>query len=440
MIHRLRLKFTVIAMISMSLVLMVIMIGINVCNYIEVIRSADEVLSILTSNDGEFPELETEREVESDMEIDMAPDAIMMPEFAMTPINPMDKFGLKFNTSPELFFESRFFSVLFTSEGKVSSIDTGRIFAIDSDTAIEYAVKAIDSDKDIGFIGDYRYAIGFTSDDEVQVVFYDCGRGLDNFRSFRNFSIFVSAAGLAVVLILIVSLSGIVFKPVVESYEKQKRFITDAGHEIKTPLAIINADSDVLEMDVGENNEWLSDIRKQTTRLTELTNELILLAKMEEGKTSLNLISANLSELVDDEVDSFAGVIAAENKFLNKSIESGINMTLDEKQIKQLISVLMSNAVKYSPENGSIDVKLSNKNGVAQLRVVNDTTYELTKSDMEHLFDRFYRPDKSRSSENGGHGIGLSIARAIVEAHGGKISSEMNEDKKFVIKINIPIK
>ena len=159
------------------------------------------------------------------------------------------------------------------------------------------------------------------------VIFCDRGPGLANFRSFRNNSIIFSVIILVIVGAVIFIISGRVVKPVAEAYEKQKRFISDAGHEIKTPLAIISADADVLMMDAGEDNEWIADIKKQTKRLSKMTNDLIRLSKLDEGREEYEEADYNLTEAVIDITDSFKSMAERDNKILlnNQSEDVIIN-------------------------------------------------------------------------------------------------------------------
>ena len=160
--------------------------------------------------------------------------------------------------------------------------DIDQIAAIDEDTAVSYAQEAMGSPNDRGFISTYRY-LKRSSQDGTSIIFLDCGRNLSTLRAFFLLSILGGLGGFLLTFLVVLLLSGRILKPVAESYSRQKRFITDAGHEIKTPLTIIGADTTLLEMEWGEN-EWLTDIQKQITRLTELTNELIYLSKMEEDR------------------------------------------------------------------------------------------------------------------------------------------------------------
>ena len=342
--------------------------------------------------------------------------------------------------SKELAYETRYFSVLFGPDGTILHTDTRFISAVTEDTANEYARRIFNKGSRTGFIGDYRYLLGQPDPQGNRlVIFRDCGASLANFRNFRNISIVVSLACLLLVGILVFFASGRVIRPVAESYEKQKRFITDAGHEIKTPLAIITADAEVLEMenDGASENEWISDIKLQVNRLSELTSDLITLSKMEETGTLLNMTDLDLSSLTRSQTISFTAVATAGNKTISSQIDENIHITGDKKAIESLLSIVLDNAVKYAPENGHIDVLLTRSRKGALLKVTNDTKETISEEECRNMFERFYRTDSSRNSETGGHGIGLSLARAIVEKHRGRISATSAGEKKLAITIHL---
>ena len=413
MIKRLRLKFALSAIISVLLVLIVLVGGINLLNYNKIVSESDQILKLLSDNNGAFPEFRMFDE-----------------PFEPEPGRRGDRLD-----SPELAFETRYFSVLFDEDKEIIITNTGMISAVSPSRAETYATKVVNSGRTKGFIGDYRYSVINYDDGSSLVLFVDCGLSLSNFRNFLAVSVTISAVCLLIISIAVFLISGKAVKPVAESYEKQKRFITDAGHEIKTPLAIINADSDVLMTEVGEDNEWLTDIKKQTERLTELTNELVLLTKMEEGSSSLVFEKINLSSLVEDQADSFKVLADAGKKFLENDIEKDIHINGDKKTIYELLSILLDNAVKYCPEGKKIYVRCYKDDRYARIEVINDTSDDISEADLKNLFDRFYRTDSSRNSETGGHGIGLSIAKAIVEAHKGKISAK--KDRPYSIKFKV---
>ena len=338
----------------------------------------------------------------------------------------------------EMPYESRFFTVTVNEAGDVLSVDTGKIAAVDMADAVEYAQEALESGKERGFIDDYRWRKADTEDGAL-LLFLDCGRNLDTFRSFLLTSIAVSALGLLAVFLLILAFSGRVVRPVAESYEKQKRFITDAGHEIKTPLAIIEADADVLEMELDGESEWLSDIRLQTRRLTDLTNDLVYLSRMEERADAAPFVDFPLSDIVDETAQSFHSRAMQKRQTFTGEIERNLTLHGDEKAIRQLVSILLDNAVKYAPEDGVIRLKLARQGKNAALSVWNTTAAPIPRESLDKLFDRFYRTDPSRSSETGGHGIGLSIAKAVVGAHRGKITAETDDGQSLRITALLPL-
>ena len=276
---------------------------------------------------------------------------------------------------------------------------------------------------------DYRYTT-YTVGNEIHIIFLDYGREMTSFRSFLFTSMGVSVVGLMAVLFLLIFLSGRIVKPFSENYEKQKRFITDAGHELKTPLTIIDADAEVLEMDIGEN-EWLRDIQTQTKRLAQLTNCLILLSRMEEQPRT-ERIEFPISDLVEETVETFQALAKTRNKNLSANVQPMLSMSGDEKAVRQLITILLDNAIKYANDGGKIEITLKKQKNMIYLSAFN-TVESISKENIMHLFDRFYRVDQSRNSQTGGYGLGLSIASAIVNAHKGKITASTEDEKSLLI-------
>lgn len=408
MIRKLRAKLIIASLLSLLLVLSVIIGVAGVLNYTSLVSDADSVLAILRENDGTFP--------------------------LGDPPGGKDRFREGRRFSPELPYESRYFTVFLSESGSVISVNTGKIAAVDTSTAIDYAVEAVASGAARGFADDYRFTV-YASGEETHVVFLDCGRELGSFRSFLATSAAVSAAGLLAVTLLVIFFSGRIVKPFSENYEKQRRFITDAGHELKTPLTIIDADAEVLEMDLGEN-EWLGDIRTQTKRLAELTNSLILLSRMEE-QPRMEKIEFPLSDVVEETVETFQALARTRGKTLSSRVQPMLSMNGDEKAIRQLLTILLDNAVKYADEGGRIEAVLEKQKNTLRLSVFN-TAESVSRESLAHLFDRFYRADASRNSGTGGYGLGLSIASAVVAAHRGKISASSPDGKSLRITAVFP--
>lgn len=414
MIRKLRIKFIFASMLSLLLVLTIIFGTVGILNYKKILADADSILSILQENDGSFPMNDHPKN-----------------DTVFTDIPPRDDHRF----SAELPYESRYFSVFLSADGTVISVNTGKIAAVDTSTAIDYAQSVIKSGDVQGFVKDYRYTV-YTVDNEIHVIFLDYGREMSSFRTFLFTGAGVSLIGLLAVLLLLIFFSGWIVKPFSENYEKQKQFITDAGHELKTPLTIIDADAEVLEMDIGKN-EWLSDIQVQTKRLAQLTNSLIQLSRMEE-QPQVEKIEFPLSDVVEEMVETFQALAKTQNKNLSGKIQPMLSMNGDEKAIRQLVTILMDNAVKYSDDGGRIELILEKQNNSIQLSVFN-TANCISKENLPHFFDRFYRADQSRNSKTGGYGLGLPIASAIVTAHRGKIWATTQDEKSLLIIVSLPV-
>ena len=419
MIKRLRLKFIVATMVSLAVVLAVILGGVNLMSYQKVVSDADAVLALLDDNGGAFPKIHSGQ---------LPPDG--------APSVKKDPFGQR-GMSPETPYESRFFSVLLADDGQVLRIDTGQIAAVDEEEAVVYAQSVSASGRSSGFWGDYRYRL---CSDELGslIIFLDCGRSLSSFRATLLASVALALLGLLAVLALLLILSRRIVRPVAESYEKQKQFITYAGHELKTPMTIISADVELAEMECGEN-QWLADIRRQAERLTGLTNDLIYLSRMEEEQPKLQRIEFPLSDVSEEMAAPFLAPAKSQGKELDIRIQPMLSCVGDEKAIRQLISILLDNALKYSPAGGKLSLRLEKQGRGILLTVTNTTSQPVDESRLPHLFDRFYRSDQSRSSETGGYGLGLSIARSIVLAHRGKIRAESADGQSLTIAVTLPV-
>ena len=425
MIRKLRIKFISASMLSLAVVLFVLIGGINAMSYQKVVSGADAILSVLASNQGMFPQKASQAEDE--------PPKKELPQNGTLDNGTLHKRGF----SDETPYESRFFSVLLDENGQVLSTDTGKIAAVDQTTAVEYAQEVWTSGRNSGFWEQYRF-LRSTENGGVRLIFLDCGRSLSSSKTVLLASVSISLLGLLAVLVLLMILSRRIVTPAAESYEKQRRFITDAGHEIKTPLTIIGADADLLELECGES-EWLSDIKRQVTRLTGLTNDLIYLSRMDEERPQLQRVEFSLSDVTEDVVQSFQGPIKSQEKALQMDIQPLLSFHGDEKAIRQLVSILMDNAVKYSPEGGRIAVRLEQESRSLKLSVSNTTVHPVEKDQLNRLFDRFYRIDQSRNSSTGGYGLGMSIARSIVAVHKGKIRAECPGENVLVISVTLPL-
>lgn len=438
MIRDLRKKFILVAMLSTLVVLTAIMGVVNISNYKEMLDRADEMTSLLAQNDGKFPDQptgNTETEIPEKPDStktenrEEKPDAQNDEEQQTPPEKPQ---GDREHYSVETPFETRYFTVTEDEDGNITDCDLDRIAAVDEDTAEEYAQEVSKKSGSTGFEGIYRYRVTET-EDGIKYVFLDCRREISNFRTVLVTTVSVSFLGLVAVLVLVVIFSRMVFRPVEESIQKQKRFITDASHELKTPLTIIDANTEVLEMESGES-QWTKSTRKQIQRLSGLVQQLVTLTRLDEEKGLQDTAEFNLSEAVSESVQPYEALAQTKEKKLTLEIENDLSYVGSEKSIRQLTGILMDNAVKYSSDKRNITLTLRKKGKKIFLEVYNDAD-ELPQGKLDVLFERFYRLDSSRNSGTGGSGIGLSVAKAIVQAHKGKITAENKNGKGLTITV-----
>lgn len=448
MFKQLRTRFIILTMASVLAVLVIIMTAINLLNYRNVLRDSDRILSILAENQGKFPGMDDrmtdnmdnspESSTDDGQQSPQKPDGTAsfdnnVPDGGQKPFRKNDNFYHMRGISEETPFESRYFSVTLDADGNVTESDTRNIAAVDEDTAASYAAEIFGKSHEKGFTGNYRWLRQSDPDtDTTKIIFLDCTRSLSNVHSFLITTILVSLVGFAAVMLLVILLSRRIVRPIQESYDKQKQFITDAGHELKTPLTVINADLSVLEMDVGES-EWIDDARLQTERLTKLTNDLVYLSRMDEAQRQVEMIDFPLSDVVTEVSQSFRSRAIVEEKEFTGTIAPMLTYHGDEKAVRQLVSILLDNALKYSPAGGTISLTLVQQTKGILLEVRNTTSESIDPESVSHLFDRFYRTDQSRNSETGGFGLGLAIAKAVVTAHRGKITAASDDGRSLTI-------
>lgn len=236
--------------------------------------------------------------------------------------------------------------------------------------------------------------------------------------------------------ILVWSVSYKIFEPIRIMINNQKRFISDASHELKTPVTVISANADVLIKNEGDN-QWINNIKSQTKRLNLLIADLLTLAKLDEKKTFGNSENFNLSQEVLDSTLPFEALAYEKGKSLSVNISDGIKCYGDRAGIKKVVNILVDNAIKYSTDGGSVDVSLSAENNKAVLSVYNNGS-NVDEKDEDKVFDRFFRSDDSRSRDYGGSGLGLSIAKSICDANGWKIGAKTVKDSFMKITVTIP--
>ncbi|MBQ6117728.1 MAG: HAMP domain-containing histidine kinase, partial [Clostridia bacterium] len=379
MIKKLRKKVILLTMISVFALLAVVVAGMNIINYGNVVATADEVLQFLTGDGGKMADGPGKDDADRKRGDDDKDRQGTATDGAQPPFDKQWKMPRRIND--ETAYESRFFFAVLDAQGGLIVVDTGRVAAVDSDEAVDIAQEVFDGGKTSGFYGVYRYAVEKEENGNFRLTFLDSRRSLDNFKYFLLASVGMALLGFAVVFVIVYLLSGRIIRPIAESYEKQKRFITDAGHEIKTPLTVINANAELLECDFGKN-ESIDDIKDQTKRLTALTEKLVYLSKMEETGNKLPMEEFSLSELLNDMTPAFAHLAQANGKRFAAQVPPDVTMRGHAESIERLVSLLLDNAVKYASPEGEITVALHRQGRHIHLSVANPTGEAMSKDDL----------------------------------------------------------
>ena len=347
-------------------------------------------------------------------------------------LSPLGEMHLNIETP----YSTRYF-VVELKGNHVAKVSTEHIAAVDNEKALEYAQFIYRyCEPGFGSIDLYKYY--YTTDGEnSMIIFVDWQRDLAKCLVLAIISAFVSLITITALTILVYLLSKKAMKPVADSIEKQKQFITDASHELKTPLTIIAANAEVLEMCEGEN-EWLTSIKNQTTRLSHLVKNLVELTKLNEIHDDKLRTNFNISNALLETASNFETSAEVANKNFSYSAADDLMYHGNEAEIRQLITILCDNAIKYTDECGHIKLSLYKSGKNIILESYNTCEY-VDPNTVSRLFDRFYRADSSRArdTKTGGYGIGLSIAQAIVHRHKGKIKVFTSGTTGITFKITL---
>lgn len=338
----------------------------------------------------------------------------------------------------EFTMSSRFFLVFVDGLGEIAGTDVSQIASV-SETEAEALAQEVLGQKttpESGSIGQFRYkASPDRAGGGTVLVFLDTTAQLHSILTVLAISICIGLLCWLLMLLLVILLSKKAISPIAQSMEKQKQFVTNAGHEIKTPLAIILANTDALELHTGEN-KWSHNIRTQTIRLNGLMQNLLTLSKMEENTAKLQAEDFCASHLLEETLHPFYEVAALNHISIQAEIQPEIMLHANREHITQLFSILFDNAVKYTNPDGKIEISFKKTDKSALLNVKN-TVNALPQDEPEKLFDRFYRGDSARTQKGGGYGIGLSVARAITEANKGSIHAayEQGPAIRFTVRL-----
>lgn len=418
MIKQLRNRFIRIATLSVAAVMLLLTVILNVANYFSTDADLRQTLDLIYENQGTIP-------------VTGKPEDGMLPpqDTQERPTEPFDRLPpegeQKRSGGPftaETPFSTRFFVLRYTDDGTLTQAELDKIASVSEEDTAQYLAAALENGEGYGHYGDYRVLVAHLGENRNMAIFLDCYRELRSVRTVLLWSLVADVGCTLLVFLLVVLLSRRAIDPVVRSAERQKQFITDAGHELKTPITVIATSLNVLEMETGKQ-KWIDKAQAQTEKLTELVNSLVTLSRMDEETSPLKSEPFAVSEAVSETAESFRDFAATKGHELTAEIAENLTYCGDEYAVRQLVSILLDNAVKYAVPNTPIAVSLEKTRKGVILRTKNHCDPALA-DETGKLFDRFYRADPSRNAESGGFGIGLSIARGIAEGHRGTIGAK----------------
>ena len=394
MIRSLRRKFLVIAMCSLLGTLVVLGAAIGAVNHVVAAQRADRAIDMLYENNGEFPP----------------------PEGA---VDPSADFG--FQVTQETPFETRYFIVKLTEEQEVLEVDTDHIAALNRQTVVDAVSSILRTGRDRGYSDYYRFGIFQDADVGSTVIVLDCFLQIQSAHNMLRVMSLVFLACALIVFVLLVFFSGKAIRPFAENLERQRQFVTDASHELKTPLAILVADLDLLD-DPGHENKWLKSAQAQVARMDSLIRHLVELARTEETIQDAVAEVFSASDVASASAEAFQMLAESAGKLLTAEISPKLYMRGVQDDLFRLLSILLDNAVKYCDPGGTIRLTLFQR-GRSLCLTVSNPCAGLDPTQLPRYFDRFYRADSSRARSTGGYGIGLSTAKAIVARHRGRITN-----------------
>lgn len=444
MVKQLQKKFIISAMTAVTILLVVLIGGINVFNYLTTSGDNDRLMEMLgnsfenstiwngdsTADNTQPPQdiNDTQQNTAADTDTSGSQDnpddqnnAGFQPPQDNGTKPPDDKKNGDFGKHDKDAIKSaRYAAVALDTNGNILRTDVTHISSLTEDEVTAFAQALKDTQTETGTYNGYLYRISDSRTGGRIIILLDNSMQISSFFTVLFISVGAGIFGWLLMLLLVILLSKKTIAPVARSIEKQKQFVTNAGHEIKTPLAIILANTDAMELHNGEN-KWSKNIRAQTLRLSGLMQNLLMLAKMDESSAKLPMCSFDISTAAEDTVNAFIEPAALKGVMIEQNIQKGLNLNGNRDSIIQLMTVLLDNAVKYTESGGTIRAKLSGNEKNITLSIAN------TCEPIDHpekLFDRFYRGDSARTQKNGGYGIGLSVAQAIAELHKGTITAE----------------
>lgn len=409
MIKKLRRKFILISMVSVFFVLAVTIASLNIANYFVIENNAGNTLNEI------IQEGTDERPFPNQNNIDN-----------QEPPGEKGHANLR---------QEHYFIVSFNNDGSVNKINNRQMFIYSEEECTNLATRVYNNELTGGKYYDFRYKKQIKEDGLTYVGFLDLKERLDSFKNYLWISIFVSLGAYLVLFGLILLGSQIAFKSSLEAYKKQKRFITNASHELKTPLTVISADLDLIEMEKGKN-EWSESIRDQLSRLNEMTNQLVTLSKLEEeDKSKFPFVDFSINNICHKAIEDFTPLFKKEKIKFSSNITGNLTMFGNEKLISELIYIFLDNSVKYTGGDNKSSYFVVSKNNKNKIEFrFSNTIDNNDEVDIKQITDRFYR---SPSNKKDGSGIGLSVVEEIVKIHKGKLKIEKNHNSiSFLIIFN----
>ena len=424
-VQALQRKFILISSAAILIVMGVILILLNGYNYRKTYQNIYVTLAFIGESGGEIASTDDETENQDDYE---AQDASLAATDVV--IDPSSHFS-NFDMTVETPYQLRYFSMLLNENGTVDRKNLKHIHAVSEEEAEQYADILFQAPGSRGAFNHddiiYCWNRTLNEDGTCLICVLDCTTELESARRLLYRSCTYGIFCLLFFVLVVALLSRRALYPMIRNMETQKQFITNAGHELKTPLAIIQADNEVLEMINGET-EWSRSISNQVSRMTILINNLITIARAEE-QSDIELTDTDLSALAAETVETFQPVIDQKGLTLESGINENIHGRTRKESYREIINILLDNAVKYCDEQGLIRVSLASRAmGRGSVLTISNTYKEGKEVDYTRFFDRFYRKDSSHNSARGGYGIGLSMAETLVGQSKGKISVSWKND------------
>lgn len=396
MFRKLKIRFILLASAAIVCILLTMIAVLNSVRFLQTNGEIQAVLNILSANNGDFPSVEETAE-------SLQNDRITI----------------------DTIYQYRYFSVVYNEDKTLYSSNLDHLSNLSKEQALSYANKVIKDSRSSGVfkVGSQFYSYQITQDSKTKrylLVVLDSTNYLESRNDFFWLSIQLCFYSFIFFVLVVSGFSNFAIRPYIKNYENQKRFITNAGHELKTPLAIISANTELQELMTGEN-EWTESTKDQVKRLSNLINQMVVLARLEE-QPDVTLVDVNFSEVVKKVAGNFKSVIEKAGKKYEIKLQEDIHVKATEDELYELVSILIDNACKYCDEDGQIFVTLTKAKRGKRARLTVANSYAGGKNvDYSRFFDRFYREDESHNQKQPGYGIGLSMAESLVRIFKGRI-------------------